>query len=77
MNANITRFCTYEHPTEGTISAMTEAEFFAGGRELVENAGEYVWQYAPDAETAVAQHLHKHAHWESDVREGRAELNTY
>lgn len=77
MGITMTRFCTYEHPDSGELEAMTEEEFSAGGRELIEEAGEYVWHYAPDAETALARHYHKFAHWEADVNEGREELHTY
>ena len=72
------RFVTYEHRDNGFDPAvMSEEEFEAGGRALVEEADAYIWQYAPDAETALAQHNDKHDEWSADMEAGREEKQTY
>lgn len=72
------RFVTFEH--ENTCfepEAMTEEEFHAGGREIIEDAAEFVWQWAESAEQARAQHAAKHDEWNADVMAGRPEKRTY
>ncbi len=72
------RFCTYEHPDNCyEPAAMTQAEFDAGGHFIIETAGDYVWQWAPDAATAVLRHVAKHDEWAEDVASGRPEKTAY
>lgn len=52
------RFVTYENE-DGDLSVMSEQEFDDGGkvtRKIIDEAEEYVWQFAPNAATALANH---------------------
>lgn len=67
-----------ETPSEGFISseivAYAEDEDWRPAQEIAED---YVWQFAPDKETAKAQHFDKVDAWRADLDAGRPEKETY
>jgi len=66
------RFITIEQ-YDGTITAHQQSEDY---REKLDTAACWVWQYADDAEQAIAQHHDCYAAWEADIEVGR-ERETY
>jgi len=63
------RFVTYEKELH-VIECMSEAEFreFKASDRADEcnDWHEYVWQFAPDKEAAIAQHDEKHDEWQEN-----------
>jgi len=63
------RFITYEKKLH-VIECMSEAEFkkFKSSNRASEcnDWHEYVWQFAPDKEAAIAQHDQKHDAWRAN-----------
>ncbi len=76
------RFMTYEaRQNNYEIAAISEAEWKALSSEarkaLDDDIDCYIWQEAPDATTAIAQHIDKHTEWENDINSGRPPKDTY
>ena len=70
------RFITFTTYDNEDVRALSEAEFWETEANDTD-MDEYIWQEAPDAETAIAQHFAKHDEWNADVRAGRPEKHTY
>ena len=75
----MTRYCTYENEGNGFEPACMTEEVFntPEGRKIIEEAGAFIWQEAPDEATALAQHNDLHDRWSADQEAGRPELHTY
>jgi len=56
------------------VLVFTESDDY---KTAIDNAQEWVWQYAPDKETARKQHFDKHDQWSADQQAGRPEKRTY
>lgn len=69
------RFISIER-YDGTVTAHTEAEDYAAILHD-EDVACWVWQFAQDADAAIAQHPQKFAAWEADMDAGRPEQETY
>jgi hypothetical protein len=63
------RFVTYEKELN-VISCMSEAEFIdfkqSDRADECNHWHEYVWQFAPDKQTAISQHHEKHDEWQEN-----------
>ena len=70
-----TRFITYEIISHNTVYAKTESEYKAEG--IPEDWDDFVWQFAPDKETAIRQHADKVDDWRNDLNHGREPKATY
>lgn len=70
------RFITFTTYEDEDPQVMTEAEREAAG-EAFPDWAEYVWQNAPDRETAIAQHAEKMNAYEADNNAGRPIQDTY
>lgn len=62
--------------SDGFISAFTEEEH-RNGKTNLDDAGEWVWQFADTKEQAIAQHCEKHDEWYDSVNRGEEEKATY
>ena len=69
------RFVTVESYS-GVIVAYTENELYQQAIDDGETA-EWIWQFAKDKATAIAQHYDKHDKWAADMNAGREEQVTY
>lgn len=69
------RFITIER-YDGTVTAHQQGEDYAAIL-ADEDVACWVWQYADNAEAAIAAHPEKHAAWEADMEAGRPEQETY
>lgn len=70
------RYVTFTTYTDEDPKALTQAEFFDTSENDTDWC-EWVWQYAPDKATAIAQHQTKMDEYEADVKAGRTEKHTY
>ena len=63
------RYVTYEKELS-VISCMSEAEFSefmqSDRADECNDWHEYVWQFAPDKQTAISQHYEKHDEWQEN-----------
>ncbi len=59
---------------DNTVTAHVESSDF---KNELENAADWVWQYAPDEQTAIANHNIKHDEYCADVTAGKEPKHTY
>lgn len=72
------RFVTYTTNENNDPQALTEAEFRDPATKWIDlDLADWVWQFAPDKATAIAQHETKLDLWRADLDAGRPERETY
>lgn len=72
--ARFVTFTTYENED---VQVLTHDQYRSLIPDQVPDWDEWIWQEAPDPDTAIAQHETKLDEWRADLDEGRPEKFTY